>query len=211
MKSDLFAAAELKMNEIVNLTRQRPTTRAADGLPRWRWTVEEVEHLAAAGVFRDDDRFELLGGEIVPRSPKGRRHEIIRVRLGHRFARQAPEDIFVAAVPQFNLTDDTFLVPDLLVHPSRIDTPDVQGTDALLVVEVAETSLACDLQTKMPRYAAHGVQEYWVIDAATLMTTVHREPSGDAYSYVREIASNMPLVSLRVPTLTVVLDALMRG
>ena len=97
------------------------------------------------------------------------------------------------------------------MHPSRIDTPDVRGADALLVVEVAETSLAYDLKTKMPVYAAHGVPEYWVINAATLMTTVHREPSGGAYSYVREIASNMPLVSLRVPALTVVLDALIRG
>ena len=199
MKSELFTAAELKMNEIVNLTRQRPTTRAADGLPRWRWTVAEVEQLAAAGVFRDDDQFELFGGEIVPMSPKGRRHEIIRVRLGHRFARLAPEDILIAPEPQFNLTDDTYLVPDLLVHPSRIDTPDVRGADALLVVEVAETSLAYDLKTKMPVYAAHGVPEYWVINAATLMTTVHREPSGGAYSYVREIASNMPLVSASRP------------
>ena len=83
------------------------------------------------------------------------------------------------------------------------------GTDALLVVEVAETSLAYDLKTKMPLFAAHGVPEYWVINAATLMTTVHREPSGGAYADVREVAPNMPLVSLRVPTLTVALSALM--
>ncbi len=196
------------MNEIFNPMLER-TTRAADGLPRWRWTVTEVEQLAAAGVFRDDDQFELLGGEIVPMSPKGRRHEIIRQGLGYRFARLAPEGIFVAAEPQFNLTADTYLVPDLLVHPTTIATPDARGPDALLVVEVAETSLSYDLKTKMPRYAAHGVPEYWVTNAATLMTTVHREPTGGTYADVREIAPDAPLVSRLAPSLTVVLASLM--
>jgi Uma2 family endonuclease len=81
---------------------------------------------------------------------------------------------------QFNLTEATYLMPDLLVHPSKIDTPDVRGADALLVVEVADTSLAYDLKTKMPLSAARGVPEYWVINAATLMTTAHSEPSGGA-------------------------------
>jgi Uma2 family endonuclease len=199
MKSDLFTAAVLKMNEIINLTRQRPTTRAADGLPRWRWTVAEVEELAAAGLFRDEDQFELLGGEIVPMSPKGRRHEILRQRLGYRFTRLVPEDIFVAPEAQFNLTDDTYLVPDLLVHASKIDTPDVRGGDALLVVEVAETSLAYDLKTKMPRYASHGVPEYWVIIAATPMTTVHREPAGGNYADVRELGPGAPFFQASSP------------
>jgi hypothetical protein len=73
-------------------------------------------------------------------------------------------------------------VPDLLVHPNAIATPDVRGSDALLVMEVAETSLAYDLKTKAMLYAAYGVPEYWVIIATTLMTTVHTQPSGNAYA-----------------------------
>jgi hypothetical protein len=89
----------------------RPTTRAADGLPRWSWTVAEIERMAAGGYFRDEDRFELVGGEIVPMSPKGRRHEIVRVALAFRFSRAAPEGVFVASEPQFNLAEDTFIPP----------------------------------------------------------------------------------------------------
>ena len=135
--------------------------------------------MAAAGYFHEYDRFELLGGEIVPMSPKGRRHEIIRAKLAYRFTRSASEAQFVVSEPQFNLSDDTYVVPDILVHPAEILTPDVRGSDALLVVEVADTSLAYDLRTKAPLYASYGVREYWVINAATLMTAVHRQPSGD--------------------------------
>jgi Uma2 family endonuclease len=196
------------MNEIFSPAQQRPTTQAADGLPRWRWTVAEVERMTAAGYFHEYDRFELLGGEIVPMSPKGRRHEIIRLKLGYRFTRLATEDVFVAPEPQFNLSADTFLIPDLLVHPTAIATPDVRGSDALLVVEVAETSLAYDLKVKMPLYASHGVPEYWVINAATLVTTVHRRPSGSTYAVAQEIPPDTPLVPSLAPTLTVSLNTL---
>jgi Uma2 family endonuclease len=196
------------MNEIFTPPRPRPTTQAADGLPRWCWTVAEVERMAAAGYFHEYDRFELLDGEIVPTSPKGRRHEIIRIELGFRFSRLAPQDLIVAPEPQFNLSHDTYVVPDILVHPVAIKTPDVRGGDALLVVEVADTSLAYDLKTKRPLYATHGVREYWVINAVTLMTTVHRQPSGKTYAFTQEIAPDTALVPSLAQSLTVSLDAL---
>jgi Uma2 family endonuclease len=198
----------VRMNELFSPPQRRPT-QTADGLPRWRWSVAEIEHMTAAGYFHDDDRLELLGGEIVPMSPKGRRHEIVRLELGYRFTRLAPQDVFVAPEPQFNLGPDTFLVPDLLLHPRAIATPDLRGSDALLVVEVAETSLAYDLKTKATLYAAHGVPEYWVINAATLATTVYTQPSGNAYASAHEIGPNMRLVPSGVPSLAISLDTLL--
>jgi Uma2 family endonuclease len=186
----------------------RPTTRAADGLPRWSWTVAEIERMAAGGYFRDEDRFELVGGEIVPMSPKGRRHEIVRVALAFRFSRAAPEGVFVASEPQFNLSDDTYAVPNILVHPSAIKTPDIRGGDALLVVEIADTSLAYDLQIKPRLYASHGVREYWVINAATLVTTVHSQPSGAAYAVIGEVAPGSVISPALAPALAVSLAVL---
>ena len=145
------------MNELFSPPPLRPTTRAADGLPRWCWTVGEIEKLATAGFFHEDERIELLGGEIVPMmSPAGRRHETIRIKLAHRMARLAREDVMVAQEPQFNLSPDTFVKPDILVHPDAINTYDLQGADALLVIEVAETSLSYDLKTKCFVKNIHG-------------------------------------------------------
>jgi Uma2 family endonuclease len=186
----------------------RPTTRAADGLPRWSWTVAEIERMAAGGYFRDEDRFELVGGEIVPMSPKGRRHEIVRAALAFRLPRAAPEGVFVVSKPQLNLGEDTYVVPDILVHPAAIKTPDVRGADALLVMEIADTSLAYDLLTKARLYASHGVREYWVIDAATLVTTIHTEPSGSTYATVRDVAPSGIVSPILAPALAVSLAAL---
>jgi Uma2 family endonuclease len=196
------------MNEVFLNPPERPTTQAADGLPRWAWTVAEMERLAAAGFFHPDQRIELLGGEIVPMSPTGRRHDIIRIELTYRLARLAPENILVASEPQFNLGPDTYVVPDLLVCPRAIAAYDLRGADALLVVEVAESSLACDIRTKVPLYASHGVPEYWVINAKTLMTTMHREPKGSSYSYVRELSPDTQLAPLLVPSLAIALNAI---
>jgi Uma2 family endonuclease len=186
----------------------RPTTRAADGLPRWSWTVAEIERMAAGGYFRAEDRFELVGGEIVPMSPKGRRHEIVREALAFRFSRVAPEGVFVASEPQFNLAEDTYAVPDILARPAAIKTPDLRGGDALLVVEIADTSLAYDLQTKAQLYASHDVREYWVINAATLVATLHTEPSGASYATIREIGPGGLISPASAPALAVSLAAL---
>jgi Uma2 family endonuclease len=170
--------------------------------------VAEIERMAAGGYFRDDDRFELVGGEIVPMSPKGRRHEIIREALAFRFSRVAPEGVFVVSEPQFNLADDTYAVPDILVRPAAIKTPDLRGADALLVVEIADTSLAYDLQAKAQLYASHGVREYWVIHATTLVATLHSQPSGASYGAIREIAPGALISPALVPALAVSLATL---
>jgi Uma2 family endonuclease len=190
------------MNEAV-VRNPRPTTRAAEGLPRWSWSVSEIERLSAGGYFRDDDRFELVGGEIVPMSPKGRRHEIIRIALTLRFARGTAESLVVASEAQFNLGEDTYTVPDLLIHPTAIKTPDVCGEDALLVVEVAETSLAYDRGMKARLHAFHGVREYWVINAATLVTAVHTHPSAAGYGDIKEVGGDSLLSPTLVPVLAI--------
>ena len=193
------------MNEIFTPPPMRPPTQAADGLPRWRWRAAEIERLAAAGYFHELDRFELLGGEIVPMSPKGRRHEIVREELSFRFAKLAPAGVFVACEPQFKLSEDSYALPDILVRPAAVKTPDLPAASALLVVEIADTSLAYDVATKAALYAGHGVREYWVVNAATFVVTVHRQPSGHSYGFIREFAPDMRLVPELAPELAVTL------
>jgi Uma2 family endonuclease len=190
------------MNEAF-VRHPRPTTRAAEGLPRWSWSVSEVERLSAGGYFRDDDRFELVGGEIVPMSPKGRRHEIVRVALALRLSRGTSEKLVVASESQFNLSEDSYTVPDVLIHPVALKTPDVRGKDALLVVEVADTSLAYDRGMKERLFAFHEVREYWVINAATLVTAVHTRPSATGYGEIKEIGSGHALTPSLVPAFTI--------
>lgn len=201
------------MNEHFTFPPQRPTTQAAEGLPRWRWTVAELERLDAAGIFSEYDKFELLGGEIVPMSPKGVRHELVREELSFRFSQLAlaRHDIFVAPEPQFKLSDDTLTEPDILVRPAAIKTHHLRGIDVLLLVEVADSSHGYDLKTKAPLYASNGIPEYWVINALTLMTTVHLRPGGNVYTATEEFSPTERLIPSRVPELAISLNELDLG
>jgi len=196
------------MNHMFLSTNERPSTQAAEGLPRWRWTVAEIERVAAAGLFADRDKFELVGGEMVPMSPRGRRHESIRVELSYRWSRTVSENVMVAAEPQFNLDADTYLNPEILVHPRTTATYDLRGPEALLVVEIADSSLSYDLKVKSSLYAANGVPEYWVINAMTLQTTVHRQPSEKGYAASEVFPASASLVPLLLPELAIALDEL---
>ena len=196
------------MNQHFKPLPRRQPTQAAEGQPRWRWTVAEIERVAAAGVFHEDEKFELLGGEIVPMSPRGRRHEIVRGVLAMHLTRIAPADIFVMAEAQFNLTDDSYVLPDILVHSAKLRTPDVRGPDALLAIEISDSSLGFDLNTKAPLYAGYGVPEYWVINVNTLTTTVHGGLASGVYAKPREIRKGRQLTPSLVPALAVTLGKL---
>lgn len=129
------------MNHVVRPDHLPRTTRAAEGLPRWRWTTAELLRLAELGAFNSDDHFELIGGEIVPMSPAGRLHEVLREDLENLLRSKKTDDVNVVAEPQFNLSDDTYTKTDILVRPASIRSPDLRGPTALLVVEIADTSL----------------------------------------------------------------------
>jgi Uma2 family endonuclease len=81
------------MNEHLRPNRFPATTQAAEGLPRRRWTVAEIEAMVAQGIILEDERFELVGGEVVPMSPKGRRHEILRGELAFYMTQRAGTDL----------------------------------------------------------------------------------------------------------------------
>jgi Uma2 family endonuclease len=184
------------------------TTQAGEGLVRRRFTVAEVESMVAAGILGEDERLELIGGELIPMSPKGMRHENIRTELAFRVTRQVPTTLRVAAEAQLNLSDDVYLVPDILIYPGTKRVHSVRGPDTLLVVEIADSSLTYDLNTKAGIYATHGVREYWVINARTLDTRVHAAPSGSGYADVGEIPVSGRLTPRAVPEVAVSLGEL---
>jgi Uma2 family endonuclease len=156
-------------------------TRAAEGFPRRSFTVAEIRRMVEAGIIAEDENFELIEGELVPMSPKGNQHEVIKAALLRVFAKQAPEDLRLAVETSLYLDERTFVEPDLCLYPKRILPEDVTGRDVLLAVEVAGSSMSYDRGLKARIYARHGVVELWVVDAATRATWVHRRPEVDGH------------------------------
>jgi Uma2 family endonuclease len=183
-----------------------PPPATLDWRDRTGLTLADIDYLATAGAFTEFDRLELINGRLVEMSPKGLRHENVRNELTYFLTRAVSPDVFVSAEPQFNLANDLYRNPDILLHPRTIKTPYVRGPTSMLVIEISDTSLKSDLEVKALTYAAHGVPDYWVIHAWSLVTTVHRDPTPEGYGTVTEIGGNRPLVPLLAPILTVQLD-----
>jgi Uma2 family endonuclease len=184
------------------------TTTAAEGLPRRCFTVAELEQMVAAGILHEDERIELIGGEIVPMSPKGNHHEVLRIALNLYWAQQLPADLQFAPETTFRLSQDTYLEPDFVVYPKAAGLKGLSAATARLVVEIADSSLSYDLGRKAGLYAAFGIAELWVIDAVTLQTRVHREPTPTGYRSVVDLPSSQRLVPGEAAALAVVLSEL---
>jgi len=174
-------------------------TTAAEGLPRRRFTVAEVEAMVAAGVIGEDERVELIGGELVPMSPKGLRHEVVKTALLDRWIRIRPDECRLTPETTFRLSADTYLEPDVVIYSRSTGLKCLTGPSALLVVEIADFSLRYDMGRKAALYASFGVRELWVIDAVKLTTRLFRAPAESGYGETRDFGASDRDVPLFAP------------
>jgi Uma2 family endonuclease len=174
-------------------------TSAAEGLPRRRFMVAEVEAMVAAGVMEEDERVELIGGELVPMSPKGNHHEVVKTALLARWYRASPGDVLLTPETTFRLSEDTYLEPDVVIYPRTSGLRGLTGPGVLLVVEIADSSLRYDTGRKAALYASFGIRQLWVIDAVRLTTRVFTEPAADGYRDARDFGPSDRLIPLIAP------------
>jgi Uma2 family endonuclease len=178
--------------------------RSADGLPRRAFTVADVERMMEAGVLREDERFELIEGDLVMMAAKHVGHDRIKHALNMALVRAAPQDVFVGIEGTLQLADDILVEPDIAVIAQSVYRADrktfaqPRPDDILLLIEVAVSSLDYDRRVKARLYARHGIREFWVIDAAQGITWVHTGPSGEGYS---SIVARAPDETLSTPAL----------
>ncbi len=144
-------------------------------------SVDAFHRMGEAGILGPADRVELIEGEIIDMSPIGVLHAAIVDALVRHFGRHAGKSAFIRCQNPLRLDDISELEPDIVIVRPRADfytTSHPGPAEVLLVIEVADTSLAYDLGTKVPLYARHGIPEVWVIDAATRRTQVFHQPAG---------------------------------
>jgi Uma2 family endonuclease len=179
------------------------TTNAAEGLPRRYFTFTELEQMTASGILGEDERIELIGGEIVPMSLRGDHHEILKTALNIYWARKLPNDLLYTPETTFKVSDDTYFEPDFVFYPKEAGWKGLGATTAKLVVEVADSSLGYDMGRKAALYASFGIAELWVIHAVTLQTRIHRAPTATGYRSIIDLPSTETLVPELVPAVAV--------
>lgn len=143
-----------------------------------RWTRVEYEKLVEKGVFRDDERLELLDGLLVVREPQGGRHATAIVKVHRALERAFGDAYHVRSQSPVALDRMSEPEPDLAVIAGDPDDhPDAHPTTPVLVVEIAESSLGKDRRRKGSLYARAGVPEYWVVNLVDGVLEVYREPA----------------------------------
>jgi Uma2 family endonuclease len=156
--------------------------------PARRWfTVGEYNRMAETGILTEDDRVELIEGEIVEMSPIGSRHAACVNRLNGLLIRQANQSFIVSVQNPIVINNYSEPEPDLAVLRSRADFYEQdlpQPGDVLLVVEVADTSVEIDRGVKIPLYAQSEIPVTILIDLPGLSIEVHSRPVGGRYQSV---------------------------
>ena len=141
-----------------------------------KWTRDEYYQMAESGIFRPDERVELIEGEIIVMSPPGPQHSFSITKSNTQLAKaygdthdvsvQNPLDLGVLSQPQ----------PDFALVPAGSVRVDAHPQGADLVIEVARSSLAFDRNEKAALYAKGGIPEYWIVDLVNRQIEVFRDP-----------------------------------
>ena len=178
-------------------------------LNRWRFTVDEYHRMAKAGILREDDRAELIDGEVVRMAPIGERHAACVINLNDEFTSRSAGRYVVSPQNPVRLSRHAELYPDLLVlRPPRsryalgVPVPD----DVLLVVEVSDTTLAADRQVKVPQYAAAGIPEAWLVNLPRRVIEVYAEPREGRYQRVTVFRRGERITLRALPDIVIAVD-----
>ena len=177
------------------------------GVRRRRFDTEEYHRMVEARVLSEDDRVELIEGEIVEMTPIGARHVACVNRLTRVLSRYAGDDYLVSVQNPLRLDEDTEPQPDLTLlresnNPGELPT----AGDVALVVEVAETSLRYDRETKLPLYAKTRIPEVWIFDLTGEVAEIYSAPSSSGYTRVEKYGPGQELHSESLADLTLDVD-----
>jgi Uma2 family endonuclease len=166
-------------------------------LSRRLFTTEEFRAMTDAGVFQEDERLELVDGEIVVMSRISARHAA-SVRTLIDLLRDVGSRALLDVQSPLGVSEDNDFYPDVVLLKRRDDRYAAgvpRASDTILVVEVSDTTLQFDRSVKKPRYAAAGAPELWIVDLEGSRVWVHRKPLEGDYG---EVFEARPVDILRV-------------
>lgn len=181
-------------------------------LKRRRFTVDDYHRMAEVGILTEDERVELLDGEIVEMSPIGSDHAGHVKRLIALFTSRLGSRVVVSVQDPVVLSQHSEPQPDVTLLRPRADFysrehpwPD----DVLLLIEVADTSLETDRRIKVPLYARANLREVWIVDLIAERVEVYREPAAGAYRETRALARGQGIAPQAFPDLALAVDDLL--
>jgi Uma2 family endonuclease len=176
------------------------------------FTVSEYERLIAADILHEDDRVELINGEILEMTPIGIRHAACVIELTEIFTAQLHKRAAVSVQNPIQLGEHSQPQPDVTLLRRRADryaSARPTAADILLVIEVADSSLESDRMVKLPLYAQAGIPEVWIVSLTEDHIEVYTQPENGAYTRAQRAGHGETLTPTTLPDLRVPVDAVL--
>ena len=192
------------------LERTIPNTTTNGVKPRLI-TALDYDRMIEAGIYNENDRIELLNGEIIEIMPKGTKHTSANSRIVRFFIRLFDEKVIVRSQDPIWLDDFSQPEPDIVLakwddkgYAENHPTP----TDILLVMEISDTTLAYDREDKARAYSRNAIQQYLLLNLQNETIEDYREPSSDGFQFKRTLRKGDTLNLVAFPEIEIKIDDL---
>jgi len=185
-----------------------------DRIAYHRITVDQYYRMAEVGVLAPDERVELIDGVIIDMAPIGSRHAGTSSQLGELLLNALGSRAILRSQSPIRFGSTSEPQPDLAVLRRRHDyykAAHPMADDALLLVEVSDTSARYDVKVKVPLYARYRIPEVWVVDLAQGSLHIYRRPEGGVYADVSTLAEPGLIALAALPDVEVDLTGILRG
>jgi len=160
------------------------TSLSTTNVPHRLINVNEFYQMAEAGILTEDERVELIEGELLAMSPVGSFHAGLHTRISRLLSAVVKSDAIVYTQNPIYLSEVSSPEPDIsLLKPRDDDYMSSLPTakDVLLAIEIADSSVSYDRNTKLPLYAHYKIPEVWLIDVKQKKLEIYQKPSDEGY------------------------------
>ncbi|MBE9187328.1 Uma2 family endonuclease [Microcoleus sp. LEGE 07076] len=181
-------------------------------MQRRLFTVQEYHLMNDAGIFGEDDRVELIEGEIIQMAAINTRHATCVRRLIRQFRQLPEESAFLDVQNPIQLNERTEPQPDVVLQQPRADyyeTAHPIPSEVLLLVEVSDRTVDFDRDVKVPNYTSSGIQEVWLWDLEANCLEVYRNPTANGYISVQKFERRETVSPLAFPDFVLSIDGIL--
>jgi Uncharacterized protein conserved in cyanobacteria len=181
-------------------------------IQRRLFTVQEYHLMGDAGIFSNNERVELIEGEIIEMAAIGKRHAARVDRLADFFYELVRRRAIIRVQNPICLDDKSEPQPDIALVQRRTDFYEESlpnSEDILLLVEVSDSTIDYDRDVKVPNYARSGIQEVWLWDLEVNCLEVYRDPTANGYSSMQQFAGGEMVSPLAFPDFEVSINLIL--
>ena len=178
-------------------------------LLRRKFTVEQYHKMVESGILTEDDRVELIRGEIIEMSPIGTKHAAYVKRLNKLLSQKLRDRVLIAIQDPVELNNNSEPQPDVALLKPRDDfyaTAHPQSQDIFLLIEVSDSTVMYDREEKIPLYAEANIIEVWLVDINEQIVEVYQQPTATGYQLMQKFTSGQTLSIQAFPDVNITVN-----